>query len=128
MIAGPLSARERREAGDRSGAGETARVEPAPRRRHLRLTTVVASTLALVLLFGLVGFHAAIVANQSIIDGLDAQMDEAERANQRLRLEVAELEAPDRVRAIATTTLGMVEPERVEYLQPISSADLEGRG
>lgn len=106
-----------------------AQLEAAPKpRRRWRVTTFVSCVLALVLLFGLVGFQAAIVANQSRLDDLDSQLDEAARANQQLRLQVAELEAPDRIRDFATTALGMVEPDRVEYLEPISQAELDPGG
>lgn len=101
-------------------------VEAAPRpRRTLRITTVALSLLAMLLLFGLVGFQALIVSNQSVIDDLDVRLDEVNRTNQRLRLEVAELEAPDRITSIALATLGMVWPERVQMLEPISAAELD---
>lgn len=101
-------------------------VEAAPRpRRTLRITTVALSLLAMLLLFGLVGFQALIVSNQSVIDDLDARLDELNRTNQRLRLEVAELEAPDRITSIALATLGMEWPERVQMLEPISAAELD---
>lgn len=97
-------------------------------RRGWRITTVIVSILALTLLFGLVGFQALIVRNQSTLDDLDAQIDDASRVNQRLRLQVAELERPDRIRAIATNNLGMIEPETVLYLEPISAAALQPEG
>jgi cell division protein FtsL len=97
-------------------------------RRGWRITTVVVSILALILLFGLVGFQALIVRNQSTLDDLDAQIDDASRVNQRLRLQVAELEAPERIRAKATINLGMIEPETVLYLEPISAATLHPEG
>jgi cell division protein FtsL len=104
---------------------EIAPVERSGRR--LRVTTVLACTLALVVLFGLVGFQALIVRNQGTLDDLDARIDAASRTNERMRLQVAELEAPERIRAIATTVLGMVVPENVEYLEPISADELEPR-
>ncbi len=93
-------------------------------RHPLRLTTVVMAALALVVLFGLVGFQALIVRNQSTLDGLDAEVVEATRANQRLRFQVAELEAPERIRQVALHQLGMIEPEVVTYLRPIPAAEL----
>lgn len=93
--------------------------------RTLRLTTVVMAMLAMILLFGLVGFQALIVSNQSRIDDLEARIDDADRTNQVLRVRVGELEAPERIRLIATAVLGMVEPEVVTYLDPITAAQLD---
>ena len=105
-------------------------VEP-PSGRRWGLTTIVAALVATLLLFGLVGFQALIVGTQSTLDDLDAQIGSAERENQRLRLEVAELERPERIRLVALTILGMVEPETVLYLEPLTAAELgesEGDG
>jgi cell division protein FtsL len=93
--------------------------------RTLRLTTVLMATLAMILLFGLVGFQALIVGNQSRIDDLEARIDDANRTNQVLRVRVGQLQAPERIRVIATVMLGMVEPEVVTYLEPIPASQLD---
>ncbi len=95
-----------------------------PPRHPLRLTTVAAVGLALVVLFGLVGFQALIVRHQSTLDDLDGRIAAATTTNQRLRLDVAELEAPERIRAVALLQLGMIEPEVVTYLEPIPASEL----
>ena len=92
-----------------------------------RVTTVIAVIVATTLLFGLVGFQTLIVGSQSTIDDLDAQIAAATRENQRLRLDVAELESPERIRLYAIAILGMVEPQTVEYLEPLTAAEL-GQG
>ena len=84
----------------------------------------MAALLATLLLFGLVGFQALIVGTQSTLDDLDARIASAERENQRLRLDVAQREAPDRIRDYAITYLGMIEPETVLYLEPLTAAEL----
>jgi cell division protein FtsL len=93
-------------------------------RRALRRTTVAVSVLAIFLLFGLVGFQAVIVNNQSTLDRLDSEIADAEKTNQVLRLEVARSQAPERIRAAALQILGMVEPQTVVYLEPISIEEL----
>ena len=91
--------------------------------------TIVAALVATLLLFGLVGFQALIVGTQSTLDDLDSKIASAERENQRLRLDVAQLEAPDRIRDFALAFLGMVEPDTVLYLEPLTAAELgEGEG
>lgn len=102
-------------------------VDP-PSGRRWGLTTVVAALVATLLLFGLVGFQALIVGTQSTLDDLDAKIASAERENQRLRLEVAQLEAPDRIRDYALAFLGMIEPETVLYLEPLTAEELGESG
>ena len=88
--------------------------------RTLRITSIVLTLFAIGALFAVVGFQALIVRNQGHLDGLNASIEEITRANQRLRLQVAEMEAPDRVRSVAIINLGMVVPDGVSYLEPIS--------
>ncbi len=94
-------------------------------RPRLRVATTLLTLLAVLVLFGLVGFQALIVRHQGRVDSLGTSVSEAAAVNQRLRLEVARLEAPDRVRTIATSVFGMVEPEEnVSYLEPIPADQL----
>ena len=99
---------------------------PAQRRRVVGAISAAAGVLAVVVVFGLVVFHAWIVQNQSSLDRLDRNIAETSSTNQRLRLEIAELESPERVIAYAESTLGMTAPEpgSVTTLHPISTADL----
>jgi cell division protein FtsB len=83
------------------------------------MSTVVIVFLAVVVLFGLVAFHALIVRNQTRIDALDAEIAESLRSRQELHLAVAQLEAPDRIRDEAIGRLGMIEPAEVIYLEPL---------
>jgi len=92
---------------------------PSPAARIVRISTVVIVFFAVVVLFGLVAFHALIVRNQTRIDALDARIAESIRARQELHLAVAQLEAPDRIRAEAIGRLGMIEPAVVTYLEPL---------
>jgi cell division protein FtsB len=92
---------------------------PSLAARIVRISTVVIVFFAVVVLFGLVAFHALIVRNQTRIDALDAEIAELVRARQELHLTVAQLEAPDRIRAEAIGRLGMIEPVEVIYLEPL---------
>lgn len=94
------------------------------RRRVLRVSTVSASVLALVVLFGLVGFHALIAENQARIDALDDAIEVAERDLRVLSLQVWDLERGERIRSEAIERLGMVVPEQVVQLDPIADAQL----
>ncbi len=85
---------------------------------------VVAAVLAGVSLLALAGAHAMLVSSQVRLDELEQQAAEAQARHQSLRLEVARLEAPDRVVSTATERLGMVPPEAVTYLHPVISPEV----
>ena len=69
-------------------------------------------------LFGLVVFHTVLLKNQQRLDHLDQQVTDAQAHYQALRLQVAQLEAPQRIINVATTKLGMVPPDGTTYLTP----------
>jgi cell division protein FtsB len=94
---------------------------PSLAARIVRISTVVVVFFAVIVLFGLVAFHALIVRNQTRIDTLNAEIADAVRARQELHLAVAQLEAPDRIRAEAIGRLGMIEPAEVIYLEPLAA-------
>jgi cell division protein FtsL len=78
---------------------------------------VLGGLLAFAIAFGLVVAQTALVQGQQRLDDAQDRIAEATERQQELRLQVAQLEAPDRVVA-AATDLGMVPPEGVTYLTP----------
>ena len=60
-----------------------------------------------------------IVDRQTTLDDLNEQLEDVRAVNDRLRLNVARAEAPDRIVAEALYRLGMVEPDRRVYLVPV---------
>ena len=90
------------------------------RRRRLRTgpTVLLGGLLAFAIAFLLVVAQAMLVQGQQQLDDLGTRVAEADRRQQELRLQVAELESPSRIVAVATTDLGMVPPEGVTYLTP----------
>jgi cell division protein FtsL len=93
-------------------------VDEAPRRRVRGTRLVVAAivAVAVVLLFALAAFHAMLVAGQVNLDELRPTVAEEQARYESLRLEVARLEAPDRIVAVAQERLGMVPPEDITWL------------
>ncbi len=101
-----------------------------PERRHLRLVErprrgpVYLRRLGLALLvasltllgLGLVALHALSAQDQFTLNQLQDQAASAQAAYQRLRLEVAQLEAPARIVSVAEGKLKMVQPGSVTYL------------
>ncbi len=109
--------------------------EPAPVRRphpgrHLRpvvrpgsrrspaVPVLVATGIVLAALFGLAVMHALLIGGQIHLDKMQRQASSETEEVRQLRLQVAELESPDRVLDAARTRLGMVEATDVGYLLP----------
>jgi cell division protein FtsL len=65
--------------------------------------------------FGVVAAHVVLTQRQFRLDALETKAADAEARYERLRLEVAQLEAPERVVA-AAQQLGMVPPATVTYV------------
>jgi cell division protein FtsL len=103
------------------------------RRRHLRVVrpdegrglrfrlTPVASLGLIVLLFAalfaVAVSHALLIEGQAQLDRLDAEAAEQQARYERLRVDVAELESPERILADARA-LGMVPADDVQWLTP----------
>jgi cell division protein FtsB len=69
-------------------------------------------------LFALAAFHAMLASGQAQLDQLESRVGDAQARYESLRLDVAELEAPDRIVREAQERLGMVPPPGVTYLTP----------
>jgi cell division protein FtsB len=98
----------------------------APTRPHLRVVpphrpTGAIVAVSLVLVFGVLLATAALntmlVSGQRDLDRIESEIREGEQRNQALRLQVAEMESPEHIRAEAER-LGMVEPDEVIWLTP----------
>jgi cell division protein FtsL len=96
-------------------------VTPDGRKRPrglARVLTFLAATAACAGLFGIVCTHVMLTQGQADLDNLETQATEAQAAHQKLQVEVAELESPQRIVTEARERLGMVTPETVVYLKP----------
>jgi len=96
--------------------------EPQQRRLGFAAITTLVVGAVFVILFGLVVFHTLLLQNQQKLDHLDAQVNEAQANYQSLRLQVAQLEAPQRIIDVATHKLGMVPPDGTTYLTPAAGS------
>ncbi|HEX9992897.1 MAG TPA: septum formation initiator family protein [Acidimicrobiales bacterium] len=93
-------------------------LSPAARRRRARILCTLVAVVVVGSLFGVTAMHTVLVADQGELDVLDRRVAEQEARYERLRLEVAELESPDRIVREATERLGMVPAADVVYLTP----------
>ncbi len=102
---------------------DDARLRPASRQRRARRLVVAAAVLVGASLLALAASHAMMVSTQVHLDDLERRVAEAQARHQALRLEVATLEAPDRVVSVAQERLGMAPPDTVTYLQAAAPAE-----
>ena len=107
--------------GDSGGNSSSKRRAISSRTARARL--VVAGGIALVLLgvFGAVLAHVVLAQDQFRLEQLQTRSAQRQAEYDRLRLQVAELEAPARIVATAQQR-GMVLPAGVTYLAPSQEA------
>ena len=97
------------------------------RRRRARVMTLVTLALVVAGLFGLVASHVVLTQGQFRLQHLQARADESQARYERLRLQVARLESPERIVAAAQERLGMVPPAGVRYLSPTGAVSTVAR-
>lgn len=88
----------------------------AAQPRHALLWLVATIVLLGGAVLGAVALNALAAADSVAARELEQQVAEAERAHARLVAEVAHLDAPERIRQVATTELGMVEAPNPRYV------------
>lgn len=100
--------------------------------RRLRITprTGVVLTVSLFgALFGVAVSHAMLIESQMDLEQLDERASSEQARYERLRLDVAQLESPDRIIREAQDRLGMVPADDVVWLTPDQPAPAdEGQG
>jgi len=88
---------------------------PAP-DRPLRLALVASAVLTVGTIFGAAVFHVLLIQHEFRLDQITKEATKEEARYEKLRLDVAQLSAPDRIVATAQQRLGMVVPPQVAYL------------
>ena len=79
---------------------------------------VLLTVLAFAALFAVAVCHALLIESQAGLDELDRDVAAAQARYEELRLEVAELESPDRIKTEAVERLGMVPAGDITWLTP----------
>ena len=93
------------------------RVVPRSRRRRAGLVALGVCVVVFGVMLGLVAFQAKIAADQQRLDHIDQETSNAQTEYERLRVIVAQLEAPQAVISAAESR-GMVVPDKVSYITP----------
>jgi hypothetical protein len=78
-----------------------------------------------VLLFALAAFQAVLVSSQQRLDELERQVAVAQDRYQDLRIDVARLEAPERILNTAVYELGMVPSGQATFVVPSDAVAAE---
>jgi cell division protein FtsL len=101
-----------------------ARLEVVAPRRRFRVGPMVALSafIAFGIAIALVVCQVLLVQGQQRLDHLDTDMATADQHYDELRLQVAQLSAPDRI-VDAATDLGMAPPDTITYLTPSENPD-----
>jgi cell division protein FtsL len=82
------------------------------------LIGALAGAFVVAVVFGLVWLHVMLAQNQFRLDSLDARVADEQSQYERSRLQVDQLESPQRIVDTAEGKLGMVTPTTVIYLRP----------
>ncbi|HEY0397231.1 MAG TPA: hypothetical protein VGF00_02510 [Acidimicrobiia bacterium] len=104
------------------------RVRGGPRRgpapdRPLRLALVASAVLTVGTIFGAAIFHVLLIQSEFRLDRINKEASKEEARYEKLRLDVAQLSAPERIVATAQQRLGMVVPPQVAYLMAPAPQD-----
>jgi cell division protein FtsL len=83
------------------------------------------TTITVALAFGVAVSQVIVAQNQDRLDKLNHRVDAAQQRYERLRYQVAELESPERVVAAAHNRLGMIEPQKVNYVPPVVDSPVD---
>jgi cell division protein FtsL len=100
---------------------------PAP-DRPLRLALVATAVLTIGTIFGAAIFHVLLIQSEFRLDQLNKEAAKEQARYEKLRLDVAQLSAPERIVATAQQRLGMVVPPQVAYLMAPTPPDSAGAG
>jgi cell division protein FtsL len=84
--------------------------------RPLRLALLATAVLTVGTIFGAAIFHVLLIQSEFRLDQINKEASKEEARYEKLRLDVAQLSAPERIVATAQQRLGMVVPPQVAYL------------
>ena len=88
------------------------------RRRRTAVVTVLAMMVMFGVMLGLAAFQTLIAQGQETLDRLRVQTSDAQVADAKLRLQVAQLESPSRIVSVAEQRLGLAPPDSIHYIAP----------
>ena len=107
---------------------QRSRVRGGPRRgpapdRPLRLALLAGAVLTVGTIFGAAIFHVLLIQSEFRLDHLNKEAAKEQTRYEKLRLDVAQLSAPERIVATAQQRLGMAVPPQIAYLMAPAAQD-----
>ncbi len=97
--------------------------EPSRRRTPAGVVGTLLVLLLFGCIFGIVVFQVFLVQTQSRLDDLNDKISAQVSTQKQLRLDTADLEAPNRIEKDAKDRLGMIPPNDIGYLQAKADDD-----
>jgi len=99
---------------------KTARTLERTKKNSFTFSIFLGVIISFILLFSVAGSHAFLITVQQEVDSLQSRITEEMGASQELRIQVAELKNPERIRAAAEGRLNMLQPPIRKQIQPVS--------
>ena len=99
---------------------KTVRTIERTKKNSFTFSIFLGVIISFILLFSVAGSHAFLITVQQEVDSLESRITEEMGDSQELRIQVAELKNPERIRAAAEGRLNMLQPPIRKQIQPVS--------
>ena len=99
---------------------KTVRTIERTKKNSFTFSIFLGVIISFILLFSVAGSHAFLITVQQEVDSLRSRITEEMGDSQELRIQVAELKNPERIRAAAEGRLNMLQPPIRKQIQPVS--------
>ncbi|MBI30607.1 MAG: hypothetical protein CL519_04685 [Actinobacteria bacterium] len=99
---------------------KTVRTIERTKKNSFTFSIFLGVIISFILLFSVAGSHAFLITVQQEVDSLQSRITEEMGDSQELRIQVAELKNPERIRAAAEGRLNMLQPPIRKQIQPVS--------
>ena len=99
---------------------KTVRTIERTKKNSFTCSIFLGVSISFILLFSVAGSHAFLITVQQEVDSLQSRITEEMGDSQELRIQVAELKNPERIRAAAEGRLNMLQPPIRKQIQPVS--------
>ena len=93
-------------------------IERRSGRRRVSPTMLMGAVVAVAIAFGALGTQVSIIHRQMKLDGIRSEITQIQTSTKELHQRESRLQAPDEIRRLATTTLGMVDPRQPAFVTP----------
>tara|TARA_Y100001970_G_scaffold78051_1_gene99331 strand:- start:2185 stop:2556 length:372 start_codon:yes stop_codon:yes gene_type:complete len=98
---------------------KTVRTIERTKKNSFTFSIFLGVIISFILLFSVAGSHAFLITVQQEVDSLQSRITEEMGDSQELRIQVAELKNPERIRAAAEGRLNMLQPPIRKQIQPV---------